>query len=269
MQNQPTKKIPEAGRNAANVLSAHTLKVARPFFWHIGAKNRGVPRGASAFILRFDQHHVAVTANHVIESYLTDLAADSRTICQLGQCQVWPEKTLVARSEKLDIATFTIDPALLSVIGADVLDCRGQWPPPKVEVGDTLTLTGFLDNHRNKLAPQHYEMLAWGGHGIADAITELDIITTYDSEHMLAADFAVNKPSLGFNMSGCSGGPVVVIKDINGLLRWFPVGLIYKGPDGNATGELASFDRIHIRRLHFLKPDGTLDEPESGGWLPR
>jgi hypothetical protein len=31
-----------------------------------------------------------------------------------------------------------------------------------------------------------------------------------------------------------------------------------------AEGELASFDRIHIRRLHFLRPDGTLDDPDIG-----
>jgi hypothetical protein len=68
-------------------------------------------------------------------------------------------------------------------------------------------------------------------------------------------------------MSGCSGGPVILFKTVNGLLRWFPVGLIYKGPDGKAEGELASFDRIHIRRLHFIRPDGSIDEPDQG-WLP-
>ena len=38
------------------------------------------------------------------------------------------------------------------------------------------------------------------------------------------------------------------------------IGLIYKGPDGKAEGVLAEFDRIHIRRLNFLKPDGSLDD---------
>jgi len=252
---------------AANALSAHTLRVARPLFWHIGAKNGGVPKGASAFILHFEHKFVGVTADHVVETYLADLAADGRTVCQLGTAQVWLERSLIARSRRLDIATFEVDPANLNDMSADTIDCRGQWPPPTVEVGDTLTLTGFLDNQRTRQGPQHYEMCAWGGHGIADAVTDRDIVTIYEPERMLQPDFAVDKPPLGFNMSGCSGGPVVLVKVVNGLLRWFPVGLIYKGPSGEAEGEFASFDRIHVRRLHFLQPDGSITEPDQG-WLP-
>ena len=47
-------------------------------------------------------------------------------------------------------------------MGANTIDCRGQWPPPPVVVGDTIILTGFLDNHRVKEGPRHYEMVAWG-----------------------------------------------------------------------------------------------------------
>lgn len=209
----------------------------------------------------------AVTADHVIEAYLADLAADSRTVCQLGTCcRVWPEKSLIARNARLDIATFEISPNLLGDIGAVPIDCRGRWPPPNVEVGDTLTLTGFLDNHRSKVALNRYDMQAWGGHVIAEAVSERDIVTIYEPERVLQPG-PLAKPPLGFNMSGCSGGPAVLIKQINGLLRWFPVGLIYKGPDGKAEGEFAFFDRIHIRRLHFLRSDGTIDEPDIG-WLP-
>jgi len=60
---------------------------------------------------------------------------------------------------------------------------------------------------------------------------------------------------------------VVLVKEVKGLLRWFPIGPIYRGPDGKAEGDLASFDRIHIRRVHYVKKDGTLEEPDTG-WLP-
>jgi hypothetical protein len=267
MSERPNRKLTDAGRKAANALSAHTLMIARPLFWHIGLRNGGVPKGASAFILRFEQRLVAVTADHVLAQYFADLKADGRTICQLSTCQIYPEKTLIARSANLDLETFEIDPAQLGAIGAHTIDCQGQWPPPDVKVGDTLTLTGFLDKQRTKLASNHYAMEAWGAHGIADAVSERDIVTIYDPEHVLSPDFTVMKPPLGLNLSGCSGGPVVLIKEIRGLLRWFPVGLIYKGPDGKAEGEFASYDRIYIRRLHFLRPDGTINEPDLG-WLP-
>jgi hypothetical protein len=268
MSGQIAKKYPQAGMRAAATVSAHMLKVARPLFWHIGVPKEGPLRGASTFILQFEARHVAVTADHVIAQYLDALAADQRTICQIGECQVWPEKTLISRSAELDIATFEIDPEKLSEMGAIPLDCRKDWPPPEVAEGDSLTLAGYLDARRNKKGRGYYEHEAWGAHGIADGVSPREIVTVYDPDATFASDGYGAKPPLGFNMSGCSGGPVIVHKVINGLVRWFPAGLIYKGPGKEkAQGEFATFDRIHIRKLHFIQSDGTIAEPDTG-WLP-
>jgi hypothetical protein len=69
---------------AAGVVSAYMLQATRPLFWHIGVKNDGVLRGASTFILQFADRYVAVTADHVIAQYLEAMAADERTLCQIG-----------------------------------------------------------------------------------------------------------------------------------------------------------------------------------------
>jgi hypothetical protein len=233
---------------------------------HRGAERRPAA-WASTFIIQFEAHHFAVTTDHVIAQYLDARATDDRIISQIGECQVWPERILIARSAKLDIATFEIDPAKLPEMGAVPFDCRKDWPPREVNDGDTLTLAGYLDARRNKIRRGYYEHEAWGAHGIADAVSPREIVTVYDPETTFAANDTVAKPPLGFNMSGCSGGPVVVLKLVNGLLRCFPVGFIYKGPGGKAEGEFATFDRIHIRKLHFIQPDGTIAESDSG-WLP-
>jgi hypothetical protein len=267
MSKQIPKKFPEAGRKAAMVVSAYMLTTARPLFWHLGVINNGPVRGASTFVLQFRTRHVAVTADHVIAQYLEAREADPRTICQIGQGQVWPERSLIARSANLDIATFEVDPIALPSMGALAFDCRHVWPPPEVQVGDTLTLAGYLDNQRTLIARGHYEMEAWGAHGIADAVSEREIVTVYDPTTTLAASDEIAKPPLGFNMSGCSGGPAVVVKDVNGLMRWFPAGMIYRGPGGNAQGDFASFDRIYLRKLHFIERDGSIVEPDTG-WLP-
>jgi hypothetical protein len=57
---------------------------------------------------------------------------------------------------------------------------------------------------------------AWGAHGIADAVSPREIVTVYDPEATFAPNEDVAKPPLGFNMSGCSGGPVIVHKLVNG-----------------------------------------------------
>jgi hypothetical protein len=267
MSGQIAKKYPLAGMQAAATVSAHMLKVARPLFWHIGVPNEGPLRGASTFIIQFETRYVAVTADHVIAQYLEAREADHRTICQIGECRVWPEASLIARSSKLDIATFQIDAEKLSEMGAVPFDCRPDWPPPEVKEGDSLTLAGYLDTRRNKIGRGYYEHEAWGANAIADAVSPREIVTVYDPEVAFAADDGVTKPPLRLNMSGCSGGPAIVLKAVNGLIRWFPAGFIYKGPGDKAEGEFATFDRIHIRKLHFIQPDGTIAEPDTG-WLP-
>ena len=214
MSRRPFVKLTAEQREAANQLSAHMLRVARPFFWHIGVRNDGVPRGASAFILQFERGSVAVTADHVLEEYSAALEADDRTICQLGTCQVWPKRSLIARNKKLDIATFEVVQSQLKDIGAETIDCRGQWPPRDVEEGDTITLTGFLDEQRTRFAANRYNMPAWGAHGIAEAITETDIVTIYEPAHVLTVNTSVPKPPLGLNLSGCSGGPCFLVKTV-------------------------------------------------------
>lgn len=266
MAMDPKQTALRLGREIGAVISAHTLKVARPLFWHPGAHQGGVAAGATAFVLQFENRLVAVTADHVIAAYLEALDADSTMLCQLGNAQVWPQKSLIARSSALDIATFHVEVDQLRAIGGDTLDCRGRWPPPEVSTGDILTLTGYLDNHRTRTAIDRYDMEAWGGHGVADAVSDREIVTTYDPDRELGFQ-GIAKPSLGMNLSGCSGGPVVMTRNIRGILRWFPVGLIYKGPGGQAEGELGQFDRIHVRRINRVRSNGTIDEPSSG-WLP-
>jgi hypothetical protein len=55
-----------------------------------------------------------------------------------------------------------------------------DWPAPEVQVGDTLTLAGYLDKQRAQIARGHYEMEAWGANTIADGVSEREIVTVYD-----------------------------------------------------------------------------------------
>lgn len=267
MPSPPIKPPSKTARDAAWVVSGHMLKIARPLYWHAGVINDGELRGASTFVLQFERLHVAVTADHVMAHYLEARAADPRMICQIGPSAVRPEETLICRSEALDIAVFEVDPRQLGEMGAEAFDCRREWPPREVASGDTITLAGYLDGGRRQVSRGYYEMTAWGAHGVVEDVTERDILTLYEPEMTYEVRDDVTKPPLGFNMSGCSGGPAITVKVINGLLRWFPVGFIYQGPSGKAEGEFASFDRIHLRKLHFIQPDGSIQEPDRG-WLP-
>lgn len=266
-------------RNVSDTIATFMLYVARPFYWHNGAsaQNRNL-RGASAFILQFDDRFIGVTANHVLQEYLDAKASNPGLICQLANGRINPEQCIIAQSAELDIATFSLSPVQVPTFNGNVINCTGLWPPPDVEVGEAMSIVGYPEKLRRENAQGHTEFSAWGALGGADAVTDREIVSTYDPTREIAPQWAPEGlPPLGFNLSGCSGGPVILHKNVNGLQRFFPVGLIMRGPTGTAPGcipddraalgDLGSFDRIHIRRLHYLQEDGSIAQPNIG-WLP-
>jgi len=105
---------------------------------------------------------------------------------------------------------------------------------------------------------------AYGALALVEDYSDRDIITIYDPAQSQGMPTLL---PLGFNMSGCSGGPAVIHETRNGIHRWYPVGLILRGPRGEAQGEAAKFDMIRIRRIHCIDEDGRI-RAESTGWLP-
>jgi len=258
--------IPQSALVAANALSQHLLRVVRPCFWQ---RNGRILSGGSAFILRFEKRYVAVTADHVIQHYLMAVGRDPAVKCQLGQCFISPREALISRSQELDIATFEVDPTKLKAMGAEPVDCRSDWPPPSVHVGDTLSLAGYLDNHRFEVEPGYYRHEAWGGHGLVEDVTARTIVTAYSYDQTAPLHSEAQQPPMKFNMSGCSGGLAVLVRNVEGKLKWTPAALIYKGPTGESHGGFADFDMIHLRPLSFIGPDGTIGEGSADmRWLP-
>jgi hypothetical protein len=153
------------------------------------------------------------------------------------------------------------------VSGAAILDCTGDWPPPVPIEGRTVTYCGFPQAERATPEPGVGSAFACGSVAMIDAVTTRDLIVTYDPTRDQMAPWAPWKQPLGYNMSGCSGGPVLSHGTRNGLQRWFPVAIIVRGPRGLGTGEAEGWDMITMRRIDPIQSDGTIKR-ESSGWLP-
>jgi hypothetical protein len=248
-------------------ISQFTLRVCTPIYWH----DRAAPfpkdvRGASCFFLRFDDRIIGVTADHVIDAYKNELERAATLVCQVRLFPFNLGASLIDRDHDLDIATFAVSESELTAMSAIPIDCRGAWPPPKPDRYHALSLAGFPE-HLRVIHPDRWgEFKAYGALPAVEDVTDRDIIVTYDPKR----DTPLRDsplPPVGLNLSGCSGGPVLMHGIKNGLHRWFPVGLIIGGPRGEGSGENASFDIILARRIHHLAIDGSLDHPPSG-WLP-
>jgi hypothetical protein len=53
---------------------------------------------------------------------------------------------------------------------------------------------------------------------------------------------------------------VLVHYERNGLHRWFPVAMMVAGPREQGTGISAEFDILRFRRIHFIQPDGSIEQ---------
>jgi hypothetical protein len=255
---------------ALNEISNFTLKVCTPLYWH----DRRTPfpkemRGGSCFILRFGERLVGVTAAHVLQIYLDDRKKNPAIVCQLRLIEFALHGAVIDHDLNLDIATFAVSENQLKEINGTAIDCTGQWPPPPPERMRAVSLAGFPENLRVTHADRSGVFSAYGGLAAIEDFSERDILLTFDParEQTLGG---LPLPPLGLNMSGCSGGAALMHGERNGLHRWFPVGIMIAGPNrdrGDERGDAETFDMIRVRRIHFLRQDGTIDRPKSG-WLP-
>ena len=131
-----------------------------------------------------------------------------------------------------------------------------------------LSFCGFPEAERASPEPEVVDMFACGNVAMIEDVTERNIIVTYSPARDEEAPWAPWKRPLGYNMSSCSGGPVLLHGDLNGLQRWFPIAMIIMGPRGKGTGEADGCDMITARRIDAIEPDGTIKHKDSG-WLPR
>lgn len=254
--------------NFLKEIADFTLKVGRPLYWHDAmAPWPRLIRGASCFTVRTRQRAFGITAAHVVHSFQTDLAETPTLICQIANAELDLRNTVIDYDPNLDLATFAISEDQLKRSGTIALDCSGDWPPPDPKEGDYINFNGFPELNRVIERPFSAMFGAYGAMGIIDSLSDREIITTHVVERDVPLNSVAPVPPPRYNMSGCSGGPMLRHTVSNGIHQWHPIGIIVGGPGASADGDAATVEIIRARRLHFIRSDGTLDRQNSG-WLP-
>jgi hypothetical protein len=249
-------------------VTALTMKVARPLVWH--DIQQSWPKrllGGSCFILRFDAGLIGVTAEHVIKAFEGAKIQAASTVCLLRTVRFDLTGTIIDRDADLDIATFSVTENQLIESEAIAVDCRSAWPPPVPDNGRELSLAGFPEELKKESSYRCVEFRAYVSLSRVEDITDRDIITTFEPLRDTRVRAAPELPGLGANLSGCSGGPVLMHAERNGLHRWFPVGLIVRGPRDCLKDATREYDIFRFRRIHFVNPDGSINH-QNIGWLP-
>jgi hypothetical protein len=262
----PLQFKPDAGFKQE--VSNFTLRVCTPIYWH--DRRVSFPkdvRGGSCLILRFGERLIGVTAAHVLQTYRDDHAQNPSLICQLRLMPFALHDAVIDSDPALDIATFALSEDELGQISGTPIDCTGAWPPPAPTRLRSVSLAGFPEVLRVTHEDRSGTFAAYGALSAIEDFSEREILLTYDParEEPLSG---LPLPPLGFNLSGCSGGPVLIHGERNGVHRWFPAGIIIGGSNrdfGEQRGEADAFDTIRVRRIHFVREDGTIT-PSDSGW---
>ena len=193
------------------------LRWARPICWH--DKDEPFPKvviGASCFFLRLASRHIGVTAAHVIRQFEHAKSETPSLVCQLHVMPFDLEAALIDINDELDIATFAISDRDLNRSLSAFFDVSSRWPPDGViERGATIQLVGYPQNIRI-IDPSDRSAVfqAWGALTFVEDFTPDEIVLVYDPQNAMGAPL---KPPIGYNMSGCSGGPAIIHTGRGGL----------------------------------------------------
>lgn len=243
------------------------LRHARPICWH--DKNKAFPKvvtGASCFFLRFADGCIGITAAHVVRGFQKARAATSSLVCQLHVMPFDLTAALVDIDDDIDIATFAISDHDLKTTQSDPFDVSWSWPLTEVVRRHApIQVVGYPENVR-MIDPTDRSAVfqAWGALDFVEDFTKNEIIVVYDPKKVIGSP---TLPPLGYNMSGCSGGPAIIHGTRAGLHRWYPVGLVIAGTK-TSEGASSEFDMIRIRRIDCVEPTGRIRRPGDVGWLP-
>ena len=245
-------------------MARFALEMAIPLAWHDAMKP--FPKKvtvASCFAMKFRERLIGVTAAHVLREYQADRRQNPEVKCQLSSLPFDLEEAVIDHDDDLDLATFALSEAQLGAIKRGAFGCQEIWPPPTPERQIQVSLAGYpnylfaTDAEGGVLPKAVYAAVT-----LVEDITDGEIILTYDPA-TARADPDIPMPPLGANLSGCSGGPLILTVCIDGArLHAFPVGVIVAGPKKECSqGEFANFDVIRARRTYFIRPDGMIKRP--------
>src|SRR5258708_5571205 len=124
-------------RKLANSLCA-------PFWWH-GVDEQGKYRilqnGTICFI-HTGERIIGVTADHVYGKYLEDRDRYESFGCQIGGSTVEPDRWLISRDGRLDLATFEIPEVLMAPAGYAVHH-PVSWPTRPVKEREVVLFGGY------------------------------------------------------------------------------------------------------------------------------
>jgi hypothetical protein len=229
------------------------LQFAIPIWWVFVDQDGPHLQNGTAFLIDHGQGFLAVTAAHVVRAYRVARGTTQAIACQLGNALFEPEANLIDCNDDLDTATFRVSEALVREIDKPIVPPDlPNWAPLDPAEKDLAFFAGYPEQSRGMsstgqllAAVPYFAMIP------ITRVTNRQITCRFDRQKMI--DFSGSGlPPPGYNISGVSGGPMLMPTPTNNGILWRFAGVITQA----AIGDL--FEQIVAVRETFIQPNGHI-----------
>jgi hypothetical protein len=185
---------------------------------------------------------LVVTAKHVIDVYFSAKQGDPHTLCQIGNIAFDPEQRLIAKGEKIDIATLAITDGELRLLKKSPISL---WPPAPPESDSGVLFAGHPAAEVKMEGPRAGNFGLYTASGIVQTVSDWQLSSRIEWEHSFG-----NLPPTGYETGGMSGGPMLAIRERSGILSFPLAGVISEG--------WSRRDVITAEGADFIRADGSV-----------
>jgi hypothetical protein len=259
---EEAKRVMSAGLGEVELKLA--ISFSAPIFWATVKDGRLRARNGTAFFLNTGERLFGVTACHVIDGWKQCPAEERPGPLRLAGMGTsvrldWDDR-LIDMDATIDIATFRVTESEVKTIGKTVLTgAQRNWPPGKPPTNCGVYYAGFPGVGTIEISTDKVSFGAMGGSGIATSVSEKDVSSQIEREHLMSY-FGEGIPPENYDFGGMSGGPMLAV--VESVLRsWALVGVIYQGPNTSLeiNESIPGLEIIRARRPYFIQADGMLD----------
>lgn len=219
-------------------------------------------RNGSAFFIDIGGRIIAITAAHVYRLYLNGKqVARGKIACQLGDLVFDPEARLIAVSDSIDIATFSVSADELTKVGKQPFAVAARdWPPPHPSparpghMGLTAYFAGFPEDSRIWINSQVIGFGLYIAGGPIGSASDRQISMPFERRFWVDV-LGLGLPPEGFDPGGISGGPMMMPLEKDGSWSFHLAGVIVEFPS-RALG----VETVIAAPAHYIAADGWINE---------
>lgn len=196
------------------------------FWWYEDAWGAPIEHNGTVCFVNTGSRLLAMTANHVLDAYVSDRGTKPAIKCQFGSVPFEPAARVISTDASLDLAVIDVSEVVVSGSGSSTHHAV-RWPPEKLVEGETVVLGGYPGGMRVPgTGAVEFSFVSFIGQVTDSGPDRINI-----SLDLKGVKWSPGPPPYpDFDLGGMSGGPIFRVR--SGLVETLELaGIVYQyGP---------------------------------------